>query len=147
MKILVWPLTSPILISMISTTPWRSYNNLLTLRWWKMIPFLACSCQHHKGGVPFYVMLLPNVMKKCSPPTQIWIHTQLTEKQSLIVQFAPLWGEMDMPHWYLTSLSHAWSPTSCGIICFAFYILFCKGLKMMGVTRFTQPHVHIRLVQ
>jgi hypothetical protein len=25
-----------------------------------------------------YVMLLPNVMKKCSPPTQTWLHMQPT---------------------------------------------------------------------
>jgi hypothetical protein len=44
-----------------------------------------------------------------------------------------LWGEIDMPYRYLSSLI-TWHPTSCGIIfCFAFYILFCKeGLKMMG---------------
>jgi hypothetical protein len=28
------------------------------------------------------------------------------------------------------------------IICFAFYILFCKGLKMMGSDKIAQPHVH-----
>jgi hypothetical protein len=31
-----------------------------------------------------------------------------------------LWGEIDTPH------------SSCGIICFTFYALFCKGLEMMG---------------
>jgi hypothetical protein len=34
-------------------------------------------------------------------------------------------------HRYSTS-PITWSSISCGIICFAFYILFCKGLKMMG---------------
>jgi hypothetical protein len=34
---------------------------------------------------------------------------------------------------------------SYGIICFAFYILFCKGLEMIGVTRFTQLHVHTHM--
>jgi hypothetical protein len=36
-----------------------------------------------------------------------------------------LWGEID-------TRPITWSPTSCGIICFAFYILFCKGLEMIG---------------
>jgi hypothetical protein len=44
-----------------------------------MIPFLTCSHQHQKGGVTFDVILLPNVMKKCSAlPTQIWLHMQPT---------------------------------------------------------------------
>jgi hypothetical protein len=42
-----------------------------------------------------------------------------------------LWGEIDMSHRYLSS-TITWHPSSCGIICFAFYILFCKGLEIMG---------------
>jgi hypothetical protein len=36
-----------------------------------------------------------------------------------------------VPHQNSTRLI-TWSPTSWWIICFTFYILFCKGLKMMG---------------
>jgi hypothetical protein len=36
-----------------------------------MIPFLACGHQHHKGGVTFFVILLPNVMTKCPSPTDL----------------------------------------------------------------------------
>jgi hypothetical protein len=36
-----------------------------------------------------------------------------------------------VPHQNSTRLI-TWTPTSWWIICFTFYILFCKGLKMMG---------------
>jgi hypothetical protein len=66
---------------------------------WCMIPFLTCSCQHHKGGVTFSVILLPNMMTKCPLPTQIWLHTQPTWKQNLTVQFTPFdYGEKLIRH-------------------------------------------------
>jgi hypothetical protein len=42
-----------------------------------------------------------------------------------------LWGEIDMPHCYLTHPIICISAISRGIICFAFSILFCKGLEMI----------------
>jgi hypothetical protein len=38
------------------------------------------------------------------------------------------------------------SSISCGTICFAFYILFCKGLKMMGsdkINTASSTYIHV----
>jgi hypothetical protein len=57
-----------------------------------------------------------------------------------------LWGEIDMPHWYLTCLI-TWGPSSCGIICFTFYILFCIGLEMMGSDKIhTASHTSVHVL-
>jgi hypothetical protein len=43
-----------------------------------------------------------------------------------------LWGEIDPSYQYSMSLVITWSSILCGIIWFAFYILSCKSLEMMG---------------
>jgi hypothetical protein len=84
-----------------------SYRNLLTPLWWMMIPFLTSTHQDHKGGVTFSIFLLPNVMTKYPPPTQIWLHTPPTSIQNLIVQFALFdYGERLLCH---NSTWHVWS--------------------------------------
>jgi hypothetical protein len=68
-----------------------------------------------------------------------WLRSRawLYNLQHLIIR------EIDMPHWYLTS-PITWSSISCGIICFAFYILFCKCLKMMGSDKIhTASHTYV----
>ena len=64
-------------------------------------------------------------------PNLIAYATDLEAELDCTICNIQLWGEIDMPHRYSTS-PITWSSTSCGIICFAFYILFCKGLEMMG---------------
>jgi hypothetical protein len=104
-----------------------------------------------QSGGTFYIMLLPNVTMKCALPTKIWLHTMQSYTSSLEAELdcstnctIQLWGEIDTPHQYSTSLI-TWSTTPCGIICFAFYILFCKGLKMIGSDKIcsTASHTYV----
>ncbi len=143
MKILVWALMCLSLISTISTMTRRSYRDLLTPLWQMVISSLTSSHQHHKdGAVTSSVVLLPYVMMKCPSPTLIWLLMQPTWKQSSIVQFTLFdYGERLIHH--IGSTWHA----SCGIICFTFYTLFCKGLEMMGSDKIcTTSHTYVHVL-
>jgi hypothetical protein len=99
-----------------------------------MIPFLACSHQHHKSAAPSYVS---NAPAQCDGqmftayPDLIAYATDLEAELEYTIHNIWVCGEIDMPHWYSTS-PITWSSTSCGIICVRFYILLCKGHEMMG---------------
>jgi hypothetical protein len=111
-----------------------------------MTSFLICSHQHHKSGATSDEMLLSNVIKNCPLPTQIWLHMQLTRKQSLIVQFATYnFGEKLICH-IGTRQAQSHEVQSC-VALFVFhyiYFLFCKGLEMMGSDKIcTASHTYI----
>jgi hypothetical protein len=80
-------------------------------------------------------------LSSCQSQDNQWQHLwpylpflQIIWRQNLIVQFAPFdYGEKLICHISTGHFqSHEVKATSCGNICFAFYILFCKGLEMIG---------------
>jgi hypothetical protein len=131
---------------MISTATWRSYKNLLRQT---MIPFLTCSCQHHPK-----VELLPT---RCSCPMW-WRNVHHLPKSACICnQLRSRAWLYNLQHtimgrnWYATLVLNKPNHMKFNLVwyyLFSFYILFCKGLKMMAsdkINTASRTYVHVLL--
>ncbi len=131
--------------NMISITLWRSYKNLLRRM---MTSFLTCSHQHHKSGTTSYKTLLTvqcdEEMMSTTFPNLIAYATNLEAELECTICNIQLLGEIDTPHWYSTTQSYEVQSLVAEISCFAFYILFCKGLEMMRSDKIhTASHTYV----
>jgi hypothetical protein len=70
----------------------------------------------------------PFLLSRSRQPMATLMTTPIIFYQSLGGRTIWLWGKLDMSYWHLT---HPTPWLSMYIICFAFYILSCKSLKMM----------------
>jgi hypothetical protein len=76
-------------------------------------------------------------------PNLIAYTAELEAELNCTIRNTWLWGEIDMPLQYSTTLTTYMTSNTCGIFVFHFIFCFVKVLRWWGVARSTQPQAPV----